>query len=145
MGLLRTPRAEQAEEQTAEQASSKAEAAASESRCAAAVDEPAPHDLTSADMVAVTAVCPKGSHDELASYASKAEQLVKRTCQMVPFLGNQPRTLSHMIKSTTVGKLAGTMSEPIGIVYDHKVAGESATKPSVRPPPLIEEQLKAAV
>ena len=76
-------------------------------------------------MLAVTAVCPKGSHDELASYATKAEQLVKRTCQIVTIPVTLKGSLSNVIESTTVGKLEGTMSSPIGIVYDHKVAGES--------------------
>ena len=54
-------------------------------------------------------------------------------------------SLTKVIEDSVVGKMVGTPTKPIGIVYDLKVTGEASAKPSVRTPPLNEENLKFTV
>ena len=93
--------------------------------------------------MAATAACPTAKVDDLAQYVEKAEKIVKRSIQFI-----EPPTngsLNQVIEQTTVGKMVGDISSPIGIVYDIKLSGEPSSKPAVRVPPLNEEHLKAMI
>ena len=53
--------------------------------------------------------------------------------------------LHSLIENSAVGQMTGSMAAPIGILYDHKVSGESSSKPSLRLPPLNDDHMKAMV
>ena len=63
---------------------------------------------------------------------------------MIP-MPSKGTPLSQQIEASPVGSMRGTNVSPIGILYDHKLSGESSSKPSVRAPPLNEEHMKNSV
>ena len=134
-----------AEAAKAEQAEAKAATTTNaEQTLPAKEDEDVQHDVTTPAFAAATAACPTASIEDLAHYVGKADKIVKRSLQIIE-LPSTKGGLCKIIEQTTVGKLVGTGSSPIGIVYDHKLSGESSSKPAVRVPPLNEEHLKAMI
>ena len=76
---------------------------------------------------------PNSPVEKLVGFALKAEKIVNRSLSTLvpPTKGS----FAQAIANTAVGSMKGSNTEPMLIHYDHKLSGESSSKPASRPPP----------
>ena len=100
---------------------------------------------TDAERVAFE-VYPSCTFEQLQPWALIAERNVRRWTQIhtIPEADTEAE-LRKIIEGSEIGKLRGTPSEPIAIIYDPKLTGESITRPRIRLPPFKEESCRACV
>ena len=101
--IAEAAKAEQAE------AAKAAKTANTEQTLPAKEDEDVQHDVTTPAFAAATAACPTASIEDLAHYVGKAEQIVKRSVQIIE-LPSTKGGLCKVIEQTTVGTMVGTCS-----------------------------------
>ena len=93
---------------------------------------------TDAERVAFE-VYPSCTFEQLQPWALIAERNVRRWTQIhtIPEADTEAE-LRKIIEGSEIGKLRGTPSEPIAIIYDPKLTGESIHHPAPNPPPTVQ-------
>lgn len=101
--------------------------------------------LTEAQRVALE-LFPKLTIEQLQPYCLIAERNVRRLTEIKTLPEADVETETRkLIEASEIGKLRGSSSEPIGIIYDPKLSGEAITRPRIRLPPFKEENCRSLV